>query len=195
MNIDSELDLWRRQWQSETAVPLDLRRKVKRQSRFMKIVLLADILVTIGIGGGAIAWAVRSPQPDILLLAVVTWLFISAAWAFSFTVNRGAWSAAALDTAAFLDVSIRRCRGRLAAVRFGAGLFLCEIAFCLGWIHHHAPHHRTPLLPWLLFSSLFIDIVWLCTLAFFAFLFWYRRKKRAELAWLLGLQGQSEPRA
>ncbi len=33
MNMDMELETWRREWQSETAVPADLRRRVERQSR------------------------------------------------------------------------------------------------------------------------------------------------------------------
>jgi len=188
MSIDSELELWREQWQSATAVPPDLRRRVERQSRFMKIMLAADVLVTVVIGGGTAAWAVRSPAPDTLLLAVFTWLFIGAAWMFSRHANRGNWSPAAIHTAAFVDLSIRRCRGRLASLQFGACLYVCEMAFCLGWIYHHAGPDRKPLVTWLLFSSTFIDMVWLGSAAFFAFLFWYRRKKRAELAYLLRLQ-------
>jgi hypothetical protein len=190
MNIDAELDVWREQWQSETHVPLALRRKVERQTRFMKIGLLADILVTIVIGGGTIVWALRSPQSDIMLLAAVTWLFLAAAWTFTLTVNRGNWSPSVLDTAAFVELSARRCRGRLAAIRFGAILFLCNIVFCLGWVYHHSPEVRKPLLPWLFFSSLPIDIVWLGTLAFSIFLVWYRRRKRDELAYFQDLQGQ-----
>ena len=190
MNTDAELDVWREQWQSETSVPLDLRRKVERQTRFMKIGLLGDILVTIVIGGGTLLWALRSPQSDIMWLAAVTWLFIVAAWAFTLTVNRGSWSPSALDTAAFVELSVRRCRGRLAAVWFGAILFLCNIMFCLGWVYKHSGETREPLLPWLLFSSLPIDIVWLSTLAFFTFLVWYRGKKRLDLAYFLTLQGQ-----
>jgi hypothetical protein len=190
MNIDAELDVWRQQWQSEAVVPLDLRRRVERQSRFMKIALIADILVTIVIGGGATEWALRSPQPDIVLLAVATWLFLAAAWTFTLTVNRGNWSPCALDTAAFVELSVRRCRGRLATIRFAAGLFLVQIVFCLGWVYNHAPHQRKPLLIWLLFSSFSVDIVWLTTLVFFGFLIWYRRKKRAEWAYLLNLREQ-----
>lgn len=190
MNIDTELDVWRQQWQSGTSIPLDLRTKVERQSRLMKVALMADILVTIVMGGGTTMWALGSPQPDIVLLACATWLFLAAAWTFTLTVSRGAWSPSALDTAAFVDLSIRRSRGRLAAVRFGAGLFLCEIAFGLGWVYHHTPEPRTPFPMWLLFSSVPIDMVWLLTLAFFGSLVWYRRRKRAELAYLLHLRGQ-----
>jgi len=154
----------------------------------MKIALMADILVTIVMGGSTTMWALRSPQPDIVLLAVATWLFLAAAWTFTLTVNRGNWSPSAPDTATFVDLSVRRGRSRLAAVRFAAGFFLCEIVFCLGWVYDHTPEQRKPLLPWLFFSSLPIDLVWLSTLAFFGFLVWYRRQKRAELAYLLSLR-------
>jgi len=188
MNVDAELEVWRRQWQSGTAVPSDLRRRVEQQSRLMKIALAADILVTIVIGGGAVVWALRSPQPDILLLAVATWLFLAAAWTFTLTVHHGNWSPSGLDTSAFVEFLARRCRGMLAAIWFAAGLFLSEIVFCLGWVYHHSPEPRTPLLVWLFSNSLPIDIVWLATLAFFGFLVWYRRKKRAELAYLQNLR-------
>jgi hypothetical protein len=190
MSVDTELEVWRQQWQSDTTVPLDLRRKVERQSLFMKISLIADILVTITIGGATIGWAVRSPQPENVLLAVATWIFIATAWMFSLTVNRGAWSPSAQDTAAFVDLSVRRCQSRLAAVWFAAGLFVFQIVFVLGWVYQNSPARRQPLLTWLFFGSIPIDIVWLCTLAFFGFLVWYRRRKRAELASLLHLREQ-----
>jgi hypothetical protein len=188
MNIDAELDVWRRQWQSDTSVHLDLRRKVDQQSRWMKIALAADSLVTIVIGGGAIAWAVRSPQADIVLLAVATWLFLAAAWTFTLVVHRGNWSPSGLDTAAFVEFLVRRCRGALAAIWFGAALFLTEIFFCLGWVYQHSAEPRKALLVWLFFNSIPIDMVWLATLVFFVFLVWYRRKKLAELAYLQTLR-------
>jgi hypothetical protein len=188
MNVDTELEVWRRQWQSDTTVPLDLRRKVERQSRQMKIALIADILVTITIGGGTAGWAIRSPQPEIVLLAVATWVFIATAWTFSLAVNRRNWAPSAQDTAAFIDLSVRRCQSRLAAVGFAAVLFLVQIVFVLSWVYRNSPAHRQPLLTWLLFGSVPIDFVWSCTLVFFGFLFWFRRRKRAELVWLLGLQ-------
>lgn len=188
MSLDIELDTWRRDWQSESAVPLELRRCVERQSRWLKVMVAADVLVTVAIGGGVTGLAARSPRPDMLLLAAATWLFIAVAWTFRLTISRGLWSPTAIDTAAFVDLSIRRCRAQLAATLFGAGLFVCEMAFCLGWIYmHFAP--RPPLLLWL-FGSWSNGLVWLISLVFFVFLVWYRRKKRTELAWLLTL---SEP--
>jgi hypothetical protein len=140
MSLDTELDIWREQWQSETVVPPDLQRRVERQTRTMKLILIADIFVTIGVGGVFTAWAVRTPEPDIVVLAVVTWIFLASAWWFSMRINRGKWSPSALDTRAFLDLSISRY-----------GLFV-----------------------------------------FFGFLLWYRRRKRAELVYLLKMRDDTE---
>ncbi|HLJ46594.1 MAG TPA: hypothetical protein VKU01_11335 [Bryobacteraceae bacterium] len=187
MNIDAELESWREQWQSETALPVDLRRRVERQTRWMKAALVGDLLVTLVIGGGVIWAAARSPQTDMFVLAGMTWVFIAAAWAFTLWVNHRNWSPSAMDTAAFIDLSIRRCRGRLAAVRFGVVLFVTEIVFCLAWIYQHDIRGQRPLLTWLLFGSLEIDITWLFTIVFAGLMVWYRRKKRAELEYLLRL--------
>ncbi|HUA59009.1 MAG TPA: hypothetical protein VML19_09670, partial [Verrucomicrobiae bacterium] len=100
------------------------------------------------------------------------------------------WSPSALDTAAFVDLSIRRCRGRLAAIPFGAGLYLAEIVFCLGWLDRNGYAPQRSLVRWLLFGSVAIDVVWLCTAVLSVLAVWYRRKKRAELSWLLRLQQQ-----
>jgi len=62
MSLDTELETWRREWQSETTVPPDLRRRVERQSRWRKVTVAGDILVTVVIGGGVIALAAREPQ-------------------------------------------------------------------------------------------------------------------------------------
>jgi len=186
MSLDTELETWRRQWQSATVVPPDLRRRVERQSRWLKIGIAADILVTVVIGGGVIALAAREPQAHTLLLAAATWTFIAAAWTFRLTITRGLWSPSATDTATFVNLSIGRCRAQLKATLFGAGLYVCELAFCLGWIYRYSAP-RAPLGNWL-FGSIFNCLVWVFSLAFFIFLAWYRRRKRAELAWLLSLR-------
>jgi hypothetical protein len=188
MNVDIELEIWRRQWQSDTAVPLDLRRKVERQSRLMRIALIAPILVTITIGGAMAAWAVRAPQPNNILLAVWTWILIAVAWTFGLRVDRGNWSPSAEDAVVFVDLSLRRCRAKLSSIRFAAGFFLVQIVFVLGWVYNNSPVRGTPLLTWLFFSSIPIDAVWLCTVVFFGFLIWYRRRKLAELAYFLSLR-------
>lgn len=190
MSVDVELEVWRREWQSNAVVPADLRKRVERESRYMKIALIAPVLVTITIGGAVAAWAFRAPQPDIILLAGWTWVLIAAAWAFALTNNRGNWSPSGENAAAFIDISVRRCRAKLSAVRFAAVFFVVQMVFVLGWTYKNAPVQNPPLFTWLLFSSAPIDAAWVCTVAFFGFLIWYRRRKRAELAYLLGLRDE-----
>jgi hypothetical protein len=47
-----------------------------------------------------------------------------------------------------------------------------------------------PLLKWLVFGSVPIDLVWLGTVAFFGFLVSHWRRKRAELAYFVNLREQ-----
>ena len=190
MTVDAELENWRREWQTADAVPLDLRKSVERQTRAMRLGVLGDVLVTVAMGGGTTWWAVSSRQPDVALLAAATWVFIAVAWAFGLAVNAGRWEPSALDTKAFLDLSISRCRARLATVTFSACLAVSEMVFGLAWVYRHSPE-RQPVLPWLFFSSLPIDFVWAFATTFLVLLVWYRRKKKAELDYLLQVRQES----
>jgi len=117
MSVDTELDTWRREWQSEKAAVPDLAAKVRRHSRFMRAMLAGDVLVTVVIGGGIIVWA---SEADVTVLAGATWLFLAIAWVFGTLNRKGCWAPAALNASAFLDLSIRRCRRGIQASRFGA---------------------------------------------------------------------------
>jgi len=186
MSMDAELETWRRDWQAESAVPPDLRGRVERQSRWLKIAIAGDVLVTVVIGGAVTTLAVRAPQADMLALAAGTWFFIAAAWFFRITVSRGLWSPEAISTAAFVDLSIRRCRAQLKATVFGALLYVFQMAFCLGWVWRHSAGGGT-LIEWLA-ASLTGRIVAVVTIAFFGSLAWYRLRKRRELAWLMSIE-------
>jgi len=191
MNLDPELDLWRKDWRAPITPPSpDLRGKVERQSRFMKFMLAMDIAVTIVIGGFVIAWAAISRDFDTALLAAATWVFIAVAWAFRLVNWRGQWAPSALDAAAFVDLSIRRCRARIASLSFGAVLYISELAFFTPWIYIHN-HSRMPFFLWLFKSSWFLDFVWLFTAVFFALMIWWRRRIVAQLRYWRGLAGAS----
>jgi len=176
MSLDAELEVWRREWQSETSVPADLRRKVERHTRFMRLMLAAELLVSAVMGGGTTALAIRSPRVDMVVLAVAVWTFIAAAWTFALRSRRGLWAPAALNHAAFVDLSIRRCRASLAATVFGFWLYGCEMVFCLAWIYHRSG-----------LSSGLLLFVGVFTIAFAGFMLRYRRRKRMELEYLARL--------
>ncbi len=180
MKHDLELEAWREQWQADTEVPADLRRKVERGSRTLRLVLAVEVLITVVLGGldaigddGDDGPAYRDGGPF-----AAVWVFLSVAWTFAIMNRRGAWSPLAVSTAEFLDLSIRRCQGRLASSGFGTGLYFVEMAFCLTWLYWD-PARRGPL-PAIIFS--------LATPIFVVGLIRYRRKTRAELEKLLELQ-------
>jgi hypothetical protein len=182
MKLDAELEEWRDQWQSASEAPAldDLSKRVARESRFLRLMLLGDILVTVVIGGAVIVYAMLDPRPATAILGAATWLFIVVAWVFGLSNRRATWSPSASSTSAFLDLSIRRCRGNLRSVTFGAILYSVEIAFCLSWLYHSLGF---------LSSTLVVSIA-LITLVFAALLILYRKRKLRDLSYLLSLQDE-----
>jgi hypothetical protein len=140
---DLELEAWRRQWQADSDVPADLRRKVARGTRNMRLTLASEVLVTVIMGGGSTLRAVWEPRAEMWVLAGMIWVFLAAAWSFAIVTRRGAWSPEAPTTAEFVDLSIRRCRGKLAAARFGVWLYFAEVIFSLAWLYR-VPARRVP---------------------------------------------------
>lgn len=183
MNIDLELDAWREEWQREAAAAPDLRRKVERQTRLMRVMRASEILVTMAFGGGTIVWAVRSGQASVFVLAGLTWLSIAMAWAFSLANTRGLWSPAAESHSEFLRLSIHRCQAQIRATLFAAVLYCFNVAFTLAWVYQNQPIR--PLGAFLLSWS--VCVVWAVTLLFFGWLVWHRRAKQRELARLLSM--------
>jgi hypothetical protein len=176
---DVELEGWRKQWQADAEVPADLRRRVERGTRYMRLMLASEVLITVVIGGGYTLAAALQPRTENLVLAAATWVFLIAAWSIAILTRRGTWSSAAVTTAAFIDLSIRRCRGKLAAARFGIALYFAQMAFCMAWLYRD-PARRTPV-PAVIFGVV--------TPAFLFGMAQFRRKTRAELARLQELIG------
>lgn len=188
MNMDLELAAWREEWQRETAPPPDLRRRVERQSRWMRFMRGTEILVTVVFGGGTAFWAMRTGRADEFVFAALTWLSILMAWAISLTSTRGLWSAVAESHAHFLDLSIRRCRAQIRSALFAALLYCFNLTFTLSWVYREQPIR--PLSAFLI--SWRVCVVYGVTLIFFAWLVWHRRRKQAELIRLEELREELE---
>ncbi len=182
MSVDTELEAWRRQWQTQTTVPADLRKKVERQSRNMRAILIARIALTVVVGGGYTAWAVISRDG---VFALGLWLILIGAWSFAWINGRGNWHPVTSSSAAFVEVSVRRCRAIHRATIFAGILFVCNLLFCLAWVYHDLN-----LRLWRFLTMPSVAIVLVCTPIFFGWLVWFRRKKQVELAYLLSLREQ-----
>ncbi|MBC7924629.1 MAG: hypothetical protein H7039_03140 [Bryobacteraceae bacterium] len=187
MSVDTELDTWRREWQSEKGAMPDLSAKVRSHSRFMWAMLAAEVLLTVLMAGTTTAWAIRSPEPDVIVFAGAVWLFIAVAWTFALRNRRGCWAPAALNALAYLDISIRRCHRGIAAAKFAVVFGCCELLFCVSWVYRRKST-LSPLSPLAFLTSPPMIVVWICTAAFAVFVIWYYRRKQAELTCLLKLQ-------
>ena len=181
MTVDHELQAWREEWAGQPAGSRDLAARVRRQSRFMRLMLLAEVLVTILLGGGSIWLAASKRQLDVAVLAGATWAFLAVAWGFGVWNRRGAWSPVALNSAAYLEISIRRCRSAIRAVIFGMVLFVVEVVFCLAWLYHRTGD------PSFLYSTRMVA-VGVATVVFFVGSLLYRLRKKGELDRLLQLE-------
>jgi hypothetical protein len=181
MTIDNELQAWREEWKAQPADFPDLARRVKRQSRFMRLMLLTEVLITVVLGGGTIWLAASMRQVDVAVLAWATWIFLAVAWGFGAWNRRGAWRPVSLTSSAYLEISIRRCRSAMRAVIFGMVLFVVEMLFCLAWIYHRTGGAS------FLYSTAMMA-VGVATVAFFVGSLVYRARKQGELARLLQLE-------
>jgi hypothetical protein len=191
MNVDAELESWRRRWQTASVIPPDLKARVERETSWMRRFVVAEVLVTILFGGGTLAWAVLSRRTDALVLAVGVWGAISIAWAMSFLLRRDAWAPATLTTAAFLDLSILRCRRRREAVIAQGVLYVLILGFDLAWIYlGRPPGARDGLISFLTGSS--VAWVWVVSAALGAAALSHRRRLTRELEALTRLRQQME---
>lgn len=182
MKADLELQAWREQWQADTEVPADLRRKVERGSRNMRLLVAVEVIITAVLGGGSTVRAALEPRTEMRVLSAAIWLFLAAAWTFAIVNRRGNWSPAAVSATEFVNLSIRRCQRGMSASAFGAGLYFVEMAFCLTWLYWD-PARRGPL-PALIFA--------VATPVLLAGLARYRRMKRAEMDRLMELRRQQQ---
>ena len=112
--LDLELERWQRQWRAQQAVPPDLVKSVEAGTRNMRRGVIAEILVTVVMGGGSLAWALAARRTDVTVLAFAVWILIAVAWTASLLLRRGAWQPVTATTAAFVDISILRCEARSA---------------------------------------------------------------------------------
>jgi hypothetical protein len=114
---DDELENWRREWRAQPTAPLDLIRRVERQTLYMRLDWAAQILPgIIGVASAIIAAILRSAVWIVLTCGM--WLFITVGWWFMNQNMKGIWSPVAETTSAYVALSIQRCRRKLTSLRF-----------------------------------------------------------------------------
>jgi len=191
MAVDVELEAWRRHWRAASPAPVDLKSRVERETRRMRREMAVEIAVTVLFGGGSMAWALLSRRTDVLVLTIGIWAFIAIAWAISFLLRRDAWAPAASTTAAFLDLSILRCRRRREAIVAQGVLYAMILTFDLAWIYLREPERASEgVVPFLTSGAL--PWVWGVTVVLGAAALKQRQRLARELEALTKLRRQPE---
>jgi hypothetical protein len=187
-----ELETWRRQWQAGSASAFDadavesLRRRVLRETRSNKLMLVWPILVTIIVGGWIILRALRTGQGLDVLLAIEGWIFIVVMWAGCLWIARGTWRPLADTTAAFVEISIRRREANLRGATFGACAYVVQVVFGVLALGVASPVGFVPLLT----SAYVIVVGWIGVPVGLLAVAWFRRRQRADLERLRELERQ-----
>jgi hypothetical protein len=188
MSVDPELQRWRAQWQTDTQhVPTGLRERVKRESRRMRLMLYADLVITVIAGSLGTVWAMASERPAMRFLAIWVWTSLLITWMFRLMNDKGNWSGAAPDTEAFLHLSVRRRRASLRAVKFGLVLYLAQMAVVSSCVYWEG-NRQSPMNIWTYLILTRSLVVWFCAAVFLLWMIWYGRGKKAELEHLLKIQ-------
>jgi hypothetical protein len=183
MSEANDLEVLGSVWRTEVpTVPVDLPRRVRRQSTWMRVHAAIDLLVSVTFLGTSSWWAVAHPTPEFVVLAIGVWIITLSALIYSFANRAGTWEATGQNTGAYLTLCLRRCRAGLAAIRFGFYLVAVEVVLLTGW---HAWYWSTRNPPpavqtWLLAACL--------PAAFLIALLALRAHRRRELARLESLE-------
>ncbi len=181
MNVDLELEDWKSLWQTDVQIPSDLRDKANRQLRRMRIMLAADIGVTVVMGGAAIAWAATSNQPSVRMLATWVWMTLIAAWLFRWLNDRGVWKGAAPNTEAFLEQLQRRYQSSLGNLQFGYVLGVVQLLFSSLWVYVEL-NRSSHITVWQFMTLKANLAAWACAVLLFLAAQRFSRKLQRELA-------------
>jgi hypothetical protein len=188
MSHNVDIDRWQLQWQARAEGPdaSDLRERVARENRRRKAALIAPVLVTVAVGGWVVARAMTSRSTVDIAVAVETWLFIVLTWAVSIRIDRHNWRPLGNTTAAFVDLSLRRCESDLKGLRAAVVLFIAQFIAIVALKQSLAPVGLLDLLT----AWPVVVIGWLGFPALLVGVRSYGRRKREERRRLLELRQQ-----
>jgi hypothetical protein len=189
---DDELQEWMADWQDQAAPSPQalerIRRRVRRQSLGMALVLAAELILAAGALIFLLHFALRHPDPmDVTAMAGFS-LLVLWVTAFSLWNRRGLWRPAAETTDAFLALSIDRGRRRLRSLKAGGWLLAGEVALFIPWIWYRL--HRRPAAPSLGDALAAYGFLVLVAGVAVAILVWTGRRARRELRALEALRGE-----
>jgi hypothetical protein len=189
MNAQQDFVSLKRQWQSAgQSLPglAELRERVGVDTRGHWRALLLVTLLTFGILGGSLLFALRSQEPAAWLSFGYSTLFTTLVWSVALWLSRGTWRPRDNTIAACLDLSIRRCRSMIHAAPVGIALYVVGLVGSLAW------KDRLIGLDWpaVLGTPAMIVAGWVGAPLYAAGMIWNARRQQARLRVLLDLKRQ-----
>jgi hypothetical protein len=173
---------WREDWQAGGAAPdaRQLPARVRRERRRMLVSTAVEGALALGAGGGIAAALAHTPHGFDAWWGIAVLVMLAGSWAIATWQRRRADGPSFSDaTEDFVELSRRRCRRQLQAVRFAWLLAALELAFLVPWwIGGYRVHGLRP------GAALTVLACWLpaaAILGLFAGTLFVRRRVRAEL--------------
>lgn len=125
-------ELWRKQ-PVETPIPAEIRRRVQRQERRLRIGAALEWLVAVGLCTYAITFAARDWAPADIFWALVALVLVGWALSFSIANRRDLWCPPEESTSAYIDLALLRIERKRSAIRFAWLLYAVELSIFLLW--------------------------------------------------------------
>jgi hypothetical protein len=136
MTRNHELESLRQQWRTQAPPAIDvatLRQWVAEDSRSNRRTLVIVILGTLLMLGYTLLRALRSDEPNTWVSVVFVTCFAVLVWLVALALSRGTWRPRDESTAAYLDLSIHRCRSVIVAAPIGIVFYVAGLVGSLAW--------------------------------------------------------------
>jgi len=186
-NLDGEIESWRAQWVSQAEVgdstPGELRRKVVRQQRSLRMRHLLELGMGIVLLVFSAGVATRNPSMEAYVWTAVVWAGTILAAAFSLWNWRSLWTADLKSVTEFTEHYRNRCLAGLRAVRFGKAFLAVQVAISAPWLTGDYLRHRMTGTAF----GLAMMVLSLLTVGFVLFFTHFQRRASLELKELNGM--------
>jgi len=136
VNAIPELGDLRQQWQQQSppaAAVTALRQRVAADSRTHRRTLVIVAIGTLLVLGFTLLRAARSDEPNTWVSVVFVTCFAVLVWLVALVLSRGTWRPRDESIAAYIDLSIHRCRSVIVAAPIGIVLYVAGLVGSLAW--------------------------------------------------------------
>jgi hypothetical protein len=136
VNATPDLGDLRQQWQRQSPPATDvaaLRQRVAVDSRTHRRTLVIVAIGTLLMLGYSLLRAARSDEPNTWVSVVFVTCFAVLVWLVALVLSRGTWRPRDESIAAYLDLSIHRCRSVIVSAPIGIVLYVAGLVGSLAW--------------------------------------------------------------